>query len=218
MTSYFPQLTIVGIVADNKMHGLDRDPYPLLYWPMAQFPSINGWLVVRSHGAPDTLATAVQAAVRRIDPDLAIAGVATMNAVIAGSVWRPRFATSLLGVFALVALALAAAGIYGTVSYTVSQRMHEMGLRITLGAVPRQILRLIVGQGAALAAAGVLLGVPSAVALRRVLASQLFGVSPSDPLTIVLVSALLLLVAVAAATIPALRAVRADPAISLRRP
>jgi putative ABC transport system permease protein len=90
MTSYFPKLTIVGVVADNKVHGLDRDPYPLLYWPMSQFPSTNAWIVARSHGAPEDLARPVQAAVARLDPDLAIANVTTMNTVMAESVWRPR--------------------------------------------------------------------------------------------------------------------------------
>jgi putative ABC transport system permease protein len=217
MTSYFPKFTIVGVVSDNKMHGLEREPYPLLYWSMAQFPGINAWLLIRAHGSPETLAASVQAAVRRFDADLAIANVATMNTVIADSVWRPRFTAWLLGVFALVALALATAGIYAVVSYSVAQRMHEMGLRLTLGAMPRQILRLIVGHGARLALVGVIIGVAVSLALRRMLASQLFGVSPTDPMTIAAVCALLVVVAIIASTIPAVRAIRVDPAISIRR-
>jgi FtsX-like permease family len=185
---------------------------------MAQFPGINAWLLVRAHGSPEMLAASVQAAVRRFDPDLAIANVATMNTVIAESVWRPRFTAWLLRVFALVALALATAGIYAVVSYSVAQRMHEMGLRLTLGAMPRQILRLIVGHGARLALVGVIIGVAVSLALRRMLASQSVGVSPSDPMTIAAVCALLVVVAIIASTIPAVRAIRVDPAMSLRRP
>ncbi len=111
MTSYFPKMVIVGIVTDNKMHGLDRDPYPLLYWSMDQYPNINAWLVVRAHGTPGSLEQTVQAAIRRYDADLAIDEVATMPRVVAESVWRQRFTTLLLGVFAAIAVMLATAGV-----------------------------------------------------------------------------------------------------------
>jgi putative ABC transport system permease protein len=217
MTSYFPKLTIVGVVADNRMHGLDRDPYPLLYWPMAQLPNMNGWLIVRAHGAPENLTQAVREAVASVDGDVAITNVATMRTVAADSMWRPRFTTFLFGVFAGLALLLAAAGIYAVISYSVSQRTQEMGVRVTLGAAPHEILRLIVGHTARLAVAGVLIGIIASLALRTVLRSQLFGVSPSDPATIAAVSSLLLLVAVLASAVPAWRALRADPVTALRQ-
>jgi putative ABC transport system permease protein len=131
--------------------------------------------------------------------------------------WRQRFATVLIGLFAALALLLATAGIYAVIAYSVSQRTREMGLRITLGALPGEILRLVVGHALRLAAVGVAAGVAASLALRRVLASQLFGVSPGDPLTIVVVSSLLLFVAAAAAAGPALKALRVDPIAALRQ-
>jgi putative ABC transport system permease protein len=217
MTSYFPKMTIVGVVADNKMHGLDREPYALLYWSMDQFPSINAWLVVRARGDSRTLAQAVRSAVNRFDGDLAVGDASPMETVVADSIWRQRFTAWLIGAFAALALLLAAAGIYAVVAYSVSQRTHEMGLRITLGALPREILGLVVGHALRLAAIGVLIGVAASLALRRILVSQLFGVTPSDPLTIVAVSALLLLVAMAASAVPAIKALRVDPVAALRQ-
>jgi putative ABC transport system permease protein len=217
MTSYFPKLTIVGIVSDNRMYGLDRDYYPLVYWSMAQFPNMNAWLVVRSHGSAQAPAQALRDAVARVDGDLAITNVATMRTIAADSMWRPRFTAFLLAVFAALALLLAAAGIYAVISYSVSQRTQEMGVRVTLGAAPHQILRLIVGHAARLAVTGVLIGIAASLALRTVLKSQLFGVSPSDPATIAAVSGLLVLVAVLAAAVPAWRALRLDPVAALRQ-
>jgi putative ABC transport system permease protein len=216
MTSYFPKLTIVGVVADNKMHGLDRDPYPLLFWSMDQFPSANAWLVARTAGAPDTLARSLRTAVGRVDSDLAINEVASMDAVVAGSIWRQRFATFLIGVFAALALLLAAAGIYAVMSYSVTQRIREIGLRITLGALPREILSLVIGRGVRLAVAGVLVGTAASLVLRRLLSGYLFGVSASDPLTMAAVSGVMLAVAVIACLVPAVRALRVDPIAALR--
>jgi putative ABC transport system permease protein len=217
MTSYFPKLTIVGVVADNKMHGLDRELYPLLYWPMTQFPSINAWLIVRAHGRPDVLAAAVRSRVIRIEPDLAITDVTTMARVVEESIWRPRVTTILLGAFSLAALVLAAAGVYSLISYNVSQRTREVGLRITLGAAPHTIVRMVVGHGAVLATLGIMIGVAASLGLRSVLASQLFGISPSDPATLGSVSLVLVLVALAASAVPAWRAMRIEPATALRQ-
>jgi putative ABC transport system permease protein len=211
MTSYFPKMTIVGVVADNKMHGLDRDPYALLYWSMEQLPSINAWLLVRAHGRPAALADAMRSLVTRIDGDLAVTTTITMDRVVADSLWRPRFTALLLGVFAALATLLATAGIYAIISYSVSQRTQEMGLRIALGALPREILRLIVGHALRLATAGMAIGIAASLLLRQVLAGYLFGVSPSDPFTILAVSSLLIAVASAASAVPALRAIRIDP-------
>jgi putative ABC transport system permease protein len=217
MTSYFPKLTIAGVVADNKMHGLDREPYPLLYWSMEQFPSINAWLVVRTAAVPNAVARAVRERIAQLDPDLAVKNVMAMDVVVNESMWRQRFATFLLGVFAALAFLLATAGIYAVIAYSVSQRTQEMGVRIAFGATPRQILGLIVGHGLRLTLAGVLIGIALSLTFRSLLASQLFGVSATDPLTIAAVSAALALVALAASLVPAMRALRIDPVEALRQ-
>jgi putative ABC transport system permease protein len=217
MTSYFPKLTIVGVVADNKMHGLDREPYPLLFWSIEQLPSINASLVVRTAGAPDSVAKAVRGTIARFDPDLAVKNVMTMDAVVDDSMWRQRFATFLLGVFAGLALLLATAGVYAVISYSVSQRTQEVGLRIAFGATPRKILGLVVGYGLRLTVAGVLAGIALSLMFRSLVASQLFGISATDPLTIVAVSSALMLVALAACTVPAIRVLRIDPVEALRQ-
>jgi putative ABC transport system permease protein len=183
---------------------------------MDQFPSANAWLVARTAGAPDTLARSLRTAVGRVDSDLAINEVASMDAVVAGSIWRQRFATFLIGVFAALALLLAAAGIYAVISYSVTQRIREIGLRITLGALPREILSLVIGRGVRLAVAGVLVGTAASLVLRRLLSGYLFGVSASDPLTMAAVSGVMLAVAVIACLVPAVRALRVDPIAALR--
>jgi putative ABC transport system permease protein len=216
MTSYVPKFTIAGVVADNRMHGLDRDPYPLLYWSIEQFPSINASLMVRTSGAPESIARAVRERIARLDPDLAVTNIVTMEAVVSESVWRQRFATFLLGIFASLALLLATAGIYAVISYSVSQRTREVGLRIAFGATPWEILVLIVAYGLRLTVAGVLIGVALSLMLRSLLANQLFGISATDPLTIAAISCVLTLVALAASAVPALRAIRIDPIQALR--
>jgi predicted permease len=216
MTSYFPKMTIVGIVADNKMHGLDREPYPLLYWSITQYPSINASVAVRTQGDPAAIARAVQEKLRSIDSDVAIRDVTTMRAIVSNSLWRQRFTTFLIGLFAGLAFVLATAGIYAVISYSVSQRTQEMGLRITLGAGPQEIVRLVVGHGLKLCLTGVGAGLIASLAAQRLLANQLFGVSPNDPLTISVVSLLLILVGALASYLPARRALRVDPATALR--
>lgn len=216
MTSYFPKMTIVGVVADNRMHGLDRELYPLLFWSMDQYPSNGAWVIVKANRDPAGIAGAVQDRVRRIDSDLAIKDVTTMPTVVAESLWRQRFTTLLIGVFAALALVLATAGIYAVISYSVSQRTQEMGLRVTLGAGAKEILSLIVGQGLRLCLAGIGIGLVASLAVQKLLASQLYGVSPNDPVTIAGVSLLLILVATLATYVPARRALRVDPVTALR--
>jgi ABC-type antimicrobial peptide transport system permease subunit len=216
MTSYFPRMTIVGIVADNKMHGLDRDAYPLLYWSITQYPTGNASVAVKSQGDPAGIARAVQAKLRNIDSDLAVKNVITMRVIVSESLWRQRFTTLLIGLFAGLAFVLATAGIYGVISYSVSQRTQEMGLRITLGAGPAEILGLVVGHGLRMCPLGVALGLAASLAAQRLLANQLFGVSTTDPLTIAGVSLLLIVVGTLASYVPAKRALRVDPATALR--
>jgi putative ABC transport system permease protein len=173
-------------------------------------------LVVRSAGDPAQLSAAVRDAVASVDKGEAIATPQTMDEIVAISTAGDRFNALLLGLFAMVALVLAAAGIYGVVSYSVSQRTREIGLRVALGAQPRDVLRLVVGRGMRLALAGVAIGIAGSFLLARLLASQLFGVTASDPATFATVSALLAGVALAACWIPARRATKVDPMTALR--
>jgi putative ABC transport system permease protein len=216
MTSYFPKMTIVGVVADNRMHGLDRELYPLLFWPIDQYPSIGAWVIVKSRADPSGVAQQVQQRIRQIDADLAIKDVATMPAVVAESLWRQRFATLLIGSFAALALLLATAGIYGVISYSVSQRTHEIGLRMTLGATRAEVVRMVVFDGLRLSLIGAGVGLLASFGTRTLLAGQLYGVSPSDPGTLATVSSLLIVVSALAAYIPARRVLQVDPAESLR--
>jgi putative ABC transport system permease protein len=217
MTSYMPRMTIVGVVADNKMHGLDRAPYPLLFWSVSQLPSMNGWLLARTREHPEALADQVRAAVTRIDPEIAIGDTAGLERVLRDSAWRPRFAALLLALFAALGLFQAIAGIYAVMSYSVARRTQEMGLRVTLGAKPREILALVMTHAVRLTAIGLIMGIATALAIRQLVASQLFGVSASDPATLATVSGIVAVVALAAAAVPAFRALRVDPVLALRQ-
>jgi putative ABC transport system permease protein len=214
-TSWFPQITIVGVVADVKLNRLDKEPNPEMFWAMSQAPSANVWLAIRTSIDPLALAAAVQQTVRQIDSDLPILELDSMEGVIADSLWRPRFSALLIGLFALLALVLAAAGIYGVMSYSVSQRTHEVGLRMALGADGRAILAMIIGQGLKLTLAGVLIGIAASLALGRLVASQLYQISAYDPLTLIGVSTFLMVVALLACYLPARRATKVDPMVAL---
>ncbi len=211
-----PWMEIVGVVGDVKFSGLDADPQPSYYEPYLQVPWSGTYLVVRSPSDPGRLARAVQQAVASLDPNLATAEVSTMEDLMAQSLARPRFLTLLLTLFGSTAILLAGVGIYGVVSYRVALRTNEIGIRMALGARPLDVVRMVLSQGMALAAGGVLLGLGGAVILSRVLQGLLFGVTPNDPVT--LVGSALLLVAVAglACYLPARRASRVEPLIALR--
>jgi predicted permease len=209
--------TIVGIVRDERIHGLAVAAPPALYLPFAQAPSFNGAEALLVRASSDvSLASSVRAAIREIDPRLAVFGVEPLSATLAGSVAQQRFVMLLLIVFAGVAVALAAIGIHGVISYTIARRRHEIGIRIALGASPAAVLRMVLSQGAALTAIGLAVGLGGAMALTRVLNSLLTGVSTTDTATFIAVLPFLGSVAMLATWLPARRAVRTDPVAAMR--
>jgi putative ABC transport system permease protein len=218
MKDWGPPLTgqIAGVVGDVKADGLDSTTRPMIYWPYPQFPGVFNNLVIRTDGDLPTIITAVKNQIWSIDREQPMTRIQTMEDVIAGSVAPRRFNMLLLGTFAALALALAAVGIYGVLSYLVSQRTHEIGIRMALGAHRRNVMAMIVKQGMLLALTGVGVGLLASLALTRLTASLLFGVDASDPLTFTLVSLLLSLVALFACYIPARRATKVDPIVALR--
>jgi putative ABC transport system permease protein len=218
MRDWGPPLTgeIVGVVGDVKGNGLDAAAGPMLYWPYTQFGQIFNTMVVRSNDDPLRLAVAVKSRIWSVDKDQPVSRVQTMDQILSDSVARRRLYAVLLGVFAWVALLLAAAGIYGVVSYSVTQRTREIGIRVALGAGRVDVLWLIIAQAAKLALTGELAGILLALGLTRLMASLLFGISAADPLTFAAVAILLSTVALAACYIPARRAIRVDPTVALR--
>ncbi|HSO76107.1 MAG TPA: ABC transporter permease [Blastocatellia bacterium] len=207
---------IVGIISDIKFFGLNKDARPSMYFPHAQTPSRGMSLLVRTEGAPMTLAAAIRAQVSELDRDLAVSNVMTMEELVAGSLAEPRFTLLLLGVFAAVAMLLSAIGVYGVVSYSVTQRSHEIGVRMALGAQMRDVLKLVVTEGMTLVMAGVAIGLAAAFALTRVMESLLFGVSATDFTTFAFTSLCLAIVALGACFVPARRATKVDPMVALR--
>jgi putative ABC transport system permease protein len=207
---------IVGVVGDVRDVALNKNPGPMMYVPFVQAPLWGAIIITRTGLTPSEVAATIRAEVAKIDKDLPVTDIAAMPDIFYASVAQPRFRTLLIGLFGLLALILAAAGIFGVISYSVSRRTHEIGIRIALGAAPANVLRLIFGESAILVLLGLALGIPAALALSRFLASQLFQVRPADPLTFVSVAALLALVAFAASYVPTRRAMRVDPMVALR--
>ncbi len=209
-------ITIVGVARDTKRQGLDA-PIRIESWlPHAQAPSRSMQVVLRTTGDPLALSQATREAVWSLDRDLPIPRIESLEQIMADHVAQRRLNMLLLALFALVALVLAAVGIYGVMSYVVTQRTHEIGVRVALGAQTRDVLRLVVGQGMALALAGVVIGLVATFALTRLMASLLFGVSATDPITFAAIAALLIGVALVACWIPARRAAKVDPMVALR--
>jgi putative ABC transport system permease protein len=208
---------IVGVVGDAKLYGLDKPIEPAIYAPQAQWPSAVMCLVVRTQGDPSAWTSAVRRQVLELDPDQPVSQVRTMDEMLSESTLIRRFATALLGVFAVLAVVLAVVGIYGLMSYSVSQRVHEIGLRMALGAAPGRMLAMVVGRGVALAAAGAGAGGLAALGFTQVLRGLLFGgITPTDPLIFAGVPALLIAAAALASYVPARRATRIDPVAALR--
>jgi putative ABC transport system permease protein len=210
-------MTIVGVVGNVREYDPSLAPLPELYMPYRQHPGYGAslTLVARTSGEPMTLANAFRETIRTADPDVPVRAT-TMTETLAASVATPRFRTLLVGTFAALALALAIAGVYGVMAYAVSRRTAEIGVRMAMGAASADILRLVIGQGVRLAAAGIVLGSAMAYGLAQLLRGMLFAVAPADPIVFLAVPAALLLTAAAATAIPALRAARVDPMSALR--
>jgi putative ABC transport system permease protein len=210
-----PWTEVVGVVADIRDNALEQGPVPEIFVPYLQLPSFSMTFVLRTKASPQALAGMVRKAVEGVDKNQPLSEAMTLDGVIASSVAPQRFRMMLLGLFALLALLLAAVGIYGVVSYSCSQRVHEFGVRIALGAERRDLLRMVIRQGAKLAVMGVCIGVGGALVLTRFLSSMLYDVKPTDPLTLVGVSLILTAVALLASYLPARRATKVDPMVAL---
>jgi len=210
-------ITIIGVVAHTKQEGLDADPRPQLYLPYQQVGRLNGLaFAVRTAGDPTRYVGAIRRAIQSVDPDQPMSGVRVLQDLVGASLGQRRMSMVLLGVFAAIAMLLACIGLYGVMSYSVSQRTREMGIRMALGARRGDVVGLVLRQGMSLVAAGVVIGIAAALALTRVMASQLFGVRATDPATFGAVAAVLTAVAFLAAYVPARRATRVDPVVTLR--
>jgi putative ABC transport system permease protein len=207
---------IVGIVGDVRERTLDQAPADLIYLPYAQYPQMGPSLVARTQGDPMNIARAVVLHLYEVDPNQPAGRIQSLEQVRTDSIAAPRLTADLLGLFALLALAIAAAGIGGVMALSVSQRTHEIGVRMAIGARPAEIVRMILRQGMGLAIVGVALGVLAAFALTHMVRTFLFGVTPNDPLTFVGVAAVLSAAAYIACYVPARRAAQVDPLRALR--
>jgi putative ABC transport system permease protein len=207
---------IVGVVGDVRHNGLTSEPEPTVFVSHAQAPSYITSLVVRTAGEPSTSARAIRRAIQEVDRTQAAGGVRTMEAYIDASLERPRLYALFLAVFAFLALILGGIGVYGVVAYAVTQRTHEIGVRMALGAPQTSMIRLVLGHGARLAAAGLAIGSIAALTLSRLASHLFFGVTATDGPTYAMAAVVLMLLALVAAGLPARRAARIDPVIALR--
>jgi putative ABC transport system permease protein len=215
-----PWSTVVGVVDDAKNAGIDKPAGTELYFSIPQAAAFGGvrgsWVALRTNGDPKALASAVRGEIRQLDPSLPIASVRTMDEVIGEARSRPRFLTLLLSLFSAVALSLAAVGLYGVISYAVARRTSEFGIRMALGAGPKDVLSLVLKQGMTLGVIGIAVGLIGSVLLTRQMQSLLFGVSPFDPVAFAGMAAVLLAVMLIACYVPARRATRVNPTVALR--
>jgi predicted permease len=213
-----PWYTVVGVVGDMRRQGLEREPFPQMFVSLAQTPPQSADLFIRtSSDNPMAMAGALRAAVRRVEKNAPIYGVAPLEQQLGTYVAQRRFQTSLLTGFSLVALLMAAVGIYGLIQYSIATRTQEIGIRMAVGAQAGEIFRMILGEGLKLSLTGLMLGLLGALWLGQAGSSLLFGVTPADPLTFIVVSLLLIAVAVAACCFPARRAMKIEPIVALRQ-
>lgn len=211
-----PPVSIVGVVGDVRFSALDAEPAIEFYFPLTQADWGTSWLVARTAGDPKAMIQSLRRAVQDIDPDQPLSRIATMDRLISDSMAQRRLQMVLLGAFAALALVLAVTGLYGVLAHATARRAAEMGVRLALGARPGEVVAMVVGKGMRAVAAGAVLGLAGALAFSRVIASLLYGVSARDPLTFIVVPLVLGSIALVAAWIPARRAARIDPVITLR--
>jgi putative ABC transport system permease protein len=211
-----PTSEIIGVVGDVRQMSLDTAGEPTVYWPHPELVYDQMTVLVRTAKDPLASVSAVRNELQQMDSDLPMAAISTMDQLVADSVSRSRFTMLLLGIFAGIAVLLASVGIYGVIAYTVSQRTQEFGLRMALGANRSDVLRLVLSHGARLMVVGIGLGLVASFGLTRLMATLLYGTSPTDPVTLMAVAMLLAVIALAACYFPARRAMRVDPMVALR--
>jgi putative ABC transport system permease protein len=211
-----PWITVVGIIANARTESLAEESVPQIYLSLYQSASRRLAIFLRGHLDTAAIPTEVSAQVQAVDPTLPLSGAQTLNETVSASLAERRFSMEMIALFALTALLLAGLGIYGVISYIVSERTHEIGIRIALGAEKRSILRMVLRQGLGPAIAGAGLGIVGALMVSHLMAGLLYGVRPTDPLTFASVTVLLVGVALLACYIPARRAIRVDPLVALR--
>ena len=207
---------IIGVVGDMRGNALAEPPEPTVYLAMSQHPMTSLSIVVRTNGDPASLAPGLRNIVRDLDREVPVYSVQSMSERVASSLGRERFFATLIAVFAAVALLLSAVGLYGVIAYAVTQRTHELGVRVALGASATRISRMVIGEGVALTAAGLTVGIAGAVSVGKLLSTFLFGVNATDSLTLAGVVGALVVVAVLASWLPARRAARVDPLVAMR--
>ncbi|HET6892333.1 MAG TPA: FtsX-like permease family protein, partial [Pyrinomonadaceae bacterium] len=212
-----PRLTVMGVVGRVKMEGLAQDSNRVQgYFPFFQLPFSGMTVIIKSSGDPSSLIGAAREQVKTVDPEQPIYNVRTMHDIRAESIASERLNLTLFSIFAGIALVLAVVGIYGVMSYSVTQRTHEIGIRMAIGAQPRDVFRMILGQGMILAVIGIAIGLVAAYGLTRLMATMLFGVGPTDPATFVAIAVILAVVALLACYLPGRRATKVEPVVSLR--
>jgi putative ABC transport system permease protein len=212
-----PWMTVIGVAGDVLNRRLTESPQPILYRSLEQSSDLSLALLIRTRGNVPNLGDMVAREVRAVDPGLPIYSVRTMSDVIGLAIAQRQFLMRLLVAFGALAMALALLGIYGVMAYSVAQRTREIGIRIAIGARQVDVLRMVMRRGIALTSAGAFVGIAASLGLMQLVKSQLFGVQPSDPWTMVSVLTLMMLVAGAAAYVPARRAARVDPLVALRQ-
>ncbi len=210
-----PRAVIVGVVGDTRQNTLEEEPGPVFYYSSFQMPDDNLWLVARGVNAA-SLVPAIRGAIGEVHKDAVVTSATTMERMVSGAVSGRRTNVLLLGTFAALALVLASIGVYGVMAFLVAQRTREIGVRVALGAKQADVLKLVVGYGAKLTLAGLAIGLAAAGALTRVISSMLYGVTALDAATLAATAVVLLVCGLAASYVPARRAIRIDPAVTLR--